>query len=227
MSLALYISEALNCSKSRVLSVDNPVPIPMSELVVNDLIDTQLFLADGLGGYSALSGADGVTVKIGIGDLTSREPVWLSQVWNQITSGWDGVISLQSTDLIALFNGRSVMTASLRIKIVDANNHEQTFGLWPFKFWGIGIAPSTTPDVPVNSTDGEFAIPNAVDAVTVTGLNLSAVPRRVFPVVRKPVGGENLFPTIVQGSITTDGFTVDLGGATDSDQYKLEYLLIF
>src|SRR6185312_2287091 len=121
MSLALYISEALNCSKSRVLAVDNPVPIPMSELVVNDLIDTQLFLADGRGGYSALSGADGVTVKIGIGDLTGREPVWLSQVWNRITNGWDGVISLQSTDLIALFNGRSVMTASLRIKIVDAN----------------------------------------------------------------------------------------------------------
>jgi hypothetical protein len=227
MSLALYISEALNCSKSRVLSVDNPVPIPMSELVVNDLIDTQLFLADGLGGYSALSGADGVTVKIGIGDLTSREPVWLSQVWNQITNGWDGVISLQSTDLIALFNGRSVMTASLRIKILDANNHEQTFGLWPFKFWGIGISPDTTPDIPADSMDGEFDIPNTADTVTVTGLNLTAVPRRVFPAIRKPVGGANRFPTVVQNSITTDGFTVDLGGATDSDQYKLEYLLIF
>lgn len=225
--LALYMSAALDCSKSRVFSVDNPVPVPMSELVVNDLVDTELFIADGQGGYSALSGADGVTVKVGIGDLTSREPVWLSQVWNQIANGWEGTLSLQSTPLIALFAGRNVMTASLRIKIIDADNHEQTFGLWPFKFWGIGIAPTTTPDVPTDSQDGEFAIPNGADTVIVTGLNLSAVPRRVFPVIRKPVGGENLFPSVVQDSITTDGFTVDLGGATDSNQYKLEYLLIF
>jgi hypothetical protein len=229
MSLALYISEALDCSRSRVFSIDNPVPIPMSELVVNDLIDTQLFLVDGQGGYSALSGADGVTVKVGIGDLTTAEPVWLSQVWNQNinSNGWTGTVSLQSSGLVTILSGRNVATLSFRVKIIDTNNHEQTFALLPFKFWGIGIASSTTPDVPVDSTDGEFAIVNGADTVTVTGLNLSAVPRRVFPVVRKPVGGENLFPTVVQDSITTDGFTVDLGGETDSDQYKLEYLLIF
>jgi hypothetical protein len=199
----------------------------MSELVINDLLETELFIVDGQGGYSAPSGADGVTVKVGIGDLTSTEPVWLSQVWNAIDNGWSGVVSLQSAPLLALFAGRNVMTASFRIKIVDADNHEQTFALLPFKLWGIGIASSTTPDVPDDSTDGEFAIPDGADTVTVTGLNISAVPRRVFPVVRKPSGGENLFPTVVQGSITTDGFTVDLGGETDSGLYKLEYLLIF
>lgn len=225
--LALYISEALNCCNSRVFAVDNPAPVPMSELVINDLLETDLFLVDGQGGYSALSGADGVTVKVGIGDLTSAEPVWLSQVWNSITNGWTGVVSLQSAPLIALLAGRNVMTASFRVKIVDADNHEQTYALLPFKFWGIGISPNTTPDIPADSMDGEFAIPNGSATVTVTGLNLSAVPRRVFAVVRKPVGGENLFPTVVQGSITTDGFTADLGGATDSSLYKLEYLLIF
>jgi len=227
--LALYISEALNCSNSRVFSAENPSPVPMSELVVNDLLDTQLFLVDGQGGYSALSGADGVTVKVGIGNLTSAEPVWMSQVWNQNedNNGWGGVVSLQDSDVIALLAGRSSATLSFRVKIVDANNHEQTFALLPFKLWGIGISTDAVPDIPEDSMDGEFSIPNAADTVTVTGLNLTAVPRRVFPVVRKPVGGYNLFPTVVQDSITTDGFQVQLSGQTDSNQYKLEYLLIF
>lgn len=225
--LELYISEALDCSKSRVFNVTNPVPTPMSELVINDLLETNLFLVDGQGGYSALSGADGVTVKVGIGDLTTTEPVWLSQIWNQIDNGWTGAVSLQSTPLIALLNGRNFFTASFRIKIVDADNHEQTFALLPFKFWGIGIASSTTPDVPTDATSGSIAIGNAADTVTVTGLNLSQVPRHVFPVVRKPSGGFNLFATVVQSSITTDGFQVALSAATDSTSYVLEYLLIF
>lgn len=227
--LSLYISEVLDCSKSRVFSVTNPVPVPMSELVINDLLETVLFIVDGQGGYSTLSGADGVTVKVGIGDLTSTEPVWLSQVWNQNddANGWTGVVSLQDSGLVTILSGRSFATFSFRVKIIDADNHEQTFALLPFKFWGIGIAASTTPDVPDDSTDGVFDIPNGADTVTVTGLNLSAVPRRVFPVVRKPSAGFNLFATVVQDSITTGGFQVELSGETDSDQYKLEYLLIF
>jgi len=227
--LTLYISEALDCSRSRVFSVVNPVPVPMSELTINDLLETQLFLVDGLGDYSERSGADGATVKVGIGNLTDTEPVWLSQVWNtnEDNNGWNGVVSLQTEELAALFDGRNVMTASFRVKVVDAENHEQTFALLPFKLWGIGISSTTEPDIPEDSMDGSFSIPNAVSTVTVTGLGLSAVPRRVFPVVRKPDGGFNLFATLVQNSITTDGFEVELSGETDSDQYKLEYLLIF
>lgn len=78
----------------------------------------------------------------------------------------------------------------------------------------------------VQKQRGTQAIASGADAVTVTGLALAAVPFQVLVSIRKPAGGLNLFATVRDGSITTDGFTVDLSGATDAATYKLDYLLI-
>ena len=75
---------------------------------------------------------------------------------------------------------------------------------------------------------GTFSIGNLADSGTVTGLNLasSVIPRRIFPKVRKPAGGLNMFANIVDGTMTQDGFDFTLSGETDSADYKLDYLIV-
>ncbi|MCE0484361.1 MAG: hypothetical protein LV479_09010 [Methylacidiphilales bacterium] len=73
---------------------------------------------------------------------------------------------------------------------------------------------------------GTKAIGAGADSVAVTGLGLPSVPAQVLVTVRKVTGGLNLFATVRDDSITTDGFTVDLSAATNAATYKLDYLVI-
>ncbi len=75
---------------------------------------------------------------------------------------------------------------------------------------------------------GTFQIDNLASSGTVTGLQLDSglIPRRVFPRVRKPSGGFNMFACIVDGTVTSDGFQFTLTGQTDSANYFLDYLMI-
>jgi hypothetical protein len=225
--LAIYINEALDVSRSRVFSVDNPVPIPAPEMVVGDAPIVGLYIVDGQGGYSAVSGADGTTVKVAIGDLTSAEPVWMNSAWMQIANGWTGILSTNTDEVAALLNGRNVATLSLRIVIVDPQGNPRTYALMPFRLWGIGIPTDMSASLPEGAQSGQFPIPDGVDAVTVTGLNLTAVPRHVIPFMIKPAGGANFYPSLIDETKTTDGFQIDLQGETDSANYKLGYFLIF
>jgi len=70
-------------------------------------------------------------------------------------------------------------------------------------------------------------IPNGVDTFSVTGLALPAIPARVLPHVRITSGGLVLHANVVNGTITTDGFTVQLSGVTDSADYILDYSYVF
>jgi hypothetical protein len=78
----------------------------------------------------------------------------------------------------------------------------------------------------VQKISGTKAIASGADTVTVSGLGLAAVPGQVLVTMRKVSGGLNLFATVRSDSITTDGFTVDLSGATDTTTYQLDYLAI-
>lgn len=225
--LALYISEALDCDKSRVFSVDNTISIPMTEMVFGESRAVKLYIVDGQGGYDAVSGAVGTTVKVGIGDLNADDPVWLNTSWTRIANGWQGVIAPNIQAVYNLFAGQNFITVSLRIQIIDAAGDKENYALLPFRLWRLGISTTILPTPPEDAQSGYFPIPNAADFVTVTGLNLSAVPRGVMPFMVKPAGGFNIFPTLVNGTITTDGFTVDFNGSTDSNQYQLFYFLTF
>jgi hypothetical protein len=73
---------------------------------------------------------------------------------------------------------------------------------------------------------GTQAIASGADSITVSGLALVSAPGQVLVTVRKVTGGLNLFATVRDDSITTDGFTADLSAATDAATYKLDYLTI-
>jgi hypothetical protein len=73
---------------------------------------------------------------------------------------------------------------------------------------------------------GTQTIASGADSVTVSGLGLASVPGQVLVTVRKATGGLNLFATVRDDSITTDGFAADLSGVTDGSTYKLDYLVV-
>jgi hypothetical protein len=73
---------------------------------------------------------------------------------------------------------------------------------------------------------GTQAMASGVDSIAVTGLGLPSVPAQVLVTVRKLTGGLNLFATVRDDSVTTDGFTADLSALTDAATYKLDYLAI-
>jgi hypothetical protein len=73
---------------------------------------------------------------------------------------------------------------------------------------------------------GTVALASGVDSAVVSGLGLGSIPAQVLVTVRKPTGGLNLFATVRGNSVTTDGFTIDLSGATDATTYGVDYLVV-
>jgi hypothetical protein len=67
---------------------------------------------------------------------------------------------------------------------------------------------------------------NGVTGGVVSGLGLSFGPVRAIATVSRPAGGLILIATVDPASITTDGFTFQLSGMTDSANYVLDYILI-
>ena len=74
---------------------------------------------------------------------------------------------------------------------------------------------------------GTYAIGNNAGGVTVTGLGLSAVPSLVQVWIIKQAGQLNISAWYIDGTATTDGFTVEFNATTDSTFYKLGYVLYF
>lgn len=71
---------------------------------------------------------------------------------------------------------------------------------------------------------GTVTIPAGVASLKVEGLGLACTPSRVLCTVAAPAGGRSLFASIVAGTLTADGFTVDLSGPTSTTPgYKLHW----
>lgn len=96
-----------------------------------------------------------------------------------------------------------------------------------------GFVDDSDTDVPpVSAVDtsnisGEFAIPEGVEEVEVTGLEMPSVPSQIVVSVRKPEGGFNVFASVIKDTPTKTGFRVALSGVTDSDEYVLVYIALF
>ena len=73
---------------------------------------------------------------------------------------------------------------------------------------------------------GTVAINNGESVVTLSGLELGFVPSGVLVTTSKPTGGDNLFATVREDSVTEDGFIVDLSAPADGDAYELSYLVV-
>lgn len=160
----------------------------------------------------------------------STETAWLSSSWTRFAgppAGWTGLLSPNGLKVFQLFNGKSSISPTLEIRVTDASGNPRSYASIPFKLLQTLIPTTSLSTTLETSVDGVFAIPNGVDQVTIEDLGLTLVPRRIALVMIKPAGGLNIFPSLVDGSESTDGFTVDLSGMTDNSNYKLGYILLF
>lgn len=225
MAFNLYIAENLDPAKSVVNSRLQACPIPMRQLVFGETIATNLYIVDGSGNFSEASGADGSTVKVGIG-IPGNDPVWLNTAWTAVDDGWSGVLSPNTQDLLDLFDDGTFADLFFEVEVTNAQGQKSKYCSVPVRVAKrvINAAAATTPLD--DSTDGQVAIDEGSDVVTVTGLDLAQSPRRVMVIVRKPAGGLNLYASVV-GTPDMDGFTVNLNGQTDSPDYILDYIIIF
>lgn len=76
------------------------------------------------------------------------------------------------------------------------------------------------------SATGTMSLGSGVDSGEVNNLVLGFTPGLALLTIIKPAGGENLYASVVDGSLSSAGFRFEIGpGETDSDGYKLHYLL--
>lgn len=73
---------------------------------------------------------------------------------------------------------------------------------------------------------GELALPSGQASGSVTGLALGFTPVRVMVVIRKPAGGYQIWVSIVDGTLTTDGFDFELSAPPPDSSYILDYIII-
>ena len=66
-------------------------------------------------------------------------------------------------------------------------------------------------------------IPAGVDHFTAAGLAFPAIPARVLPHVRIPAAGDNIEAHVVDGTITADGFDIQLSAVTPDGDYVLDF----
>lgn len=231
MALNLYLSSKASPRGSFVISQTNPTAQAMRDLVLGDVIAANLFIVDGAGGFDAISGAAGSSVIAAIG-TPGFDPVWVNSTWTAISSpylGWSGQIAANTDALAALYVGKqNPLELEFAIRVKDISGNPIVFANPIIKIWNRLIDDDLVSTNPFNNSgDGAFAIPNGVDVGVVSGLGLSLIPRRVLVSIRKPAGGLAISASVVDGTITTDGFIFNLSGQTDSGLYRLDYILLF
>lgn len=226
MALNIFISAVANPRGSIVISQSNPVAVAFRDMVLEDVHAANIYLVDGAGTYDARSGAAGSSVVASIG-VPGSTPVWVNSNWTLITNGWAGQIAVNTLALAALFTGTNPIELELEIKITDSSGNPISFANPLIKIWNRLNTGQLSTNPFVSAGDGEFAIADQSDMGTVTGLALSLLPRRVMVSVRKPMGGLNLFASVVAGTISLDGFQFNLSGAADLSTYKLDYILLY
>ena len=153
---------------------------------------------------------------------------------------WDGKLNLDTTELAGALLDRPEVDVFIDIELqnglADDSAERMTFRI-PAKvlkqaYCGIEAVP--VPGTPAYPAPGQVVIKvcgtqtigSGDSSLEVTGLELAFTPARVLVSVRKPAGGDNLFATIRDESISPDGFTVDLSAPAPAAGYKLDYLLI-
>ncbi len=104
-----------------------------------------------------------------------------------------------------------------------SNHYVGTCVTFTYAFAGSAI----TAIVPVTEEEDmpsrSFSIPSGVDTFPVTGQAWPSIPVRVLPHVRIPADGDNIEAHVVDGTITADGFTIQLTGVTPAVGYYLDY----
>lgn len=221
MANKIYLSsKASNPRGAVVISETNPTPSRLRDLSLLDARATNLYIVDGEGDFDAISGDEDASVVVAIGE-EGEDPLWTNTLWTPISDGWSGKIEA-SAAIADLFDGTNPLALEISFTVTSEAGDPLVYANPLINIWNRYIHPFG------NYRDNEWPVPAFADTGSVTGLGLPMVPRRVMvSPLRRPAGGLVIIPTVVDGSISADGFDFELSGQTDSADYLLDYVLIY
>lgn len=87
---------------------------------------------------------------------------------------------------------------------------------------GSGVGNSS---LPAWAYSGSKVINSGDSFVTITGQGWSSIPDSILVSVVKPAGGDNLYATVREETITTDGFVADLSASAPDVGYSLSFFV--
>lgn len=233
-----FNTDAASPKSSLIKSVSNFAHADAPEFTLGEVLPVRLYLASpsATNGYDPLSGSSSLAINVGLGQAGSSAgfdafTTWTPIMSNGIPVGWTGTLYFNTVNLANAFSisgggYRSSVPATLEFSYTDGSGGKVIFGSPNIRVINCILPPGNNNSQSME-INGSVSIPNGVDSATITGLALVASPRLVACTVLKPASGLNLFASAVSGTITTDGFTYNLSGVTDSENYNLVYKLIF
>jgi hypothetical protein len=142
--------------------------------------------------------------------------------------GYLGIVDLNTTELHTALYGKASIDVEIDVEVQNADNTQRiSFRITATvkrESYKDGDLPTPVyPSFPRGTVD--LAGVDSVD-VDLTPFGLSAAPAQILLSIRKPTGGDTLFASVRDATLSAAGFTADLSAAPASEGYKLDYLVI-
>lgn len=149
--LAIYCNvNARTPEDALVVSETYQVPIPETfDFVRGDQVNLSVYLTDGVGGFDAISGAAGYTLKVAVGEPGGTVAA-MQDTWNTMTNGWGAYLDLNTQGVINLLNGQASVRTKLEIEVTDGSGKVRTYGQRTIRLLNQTISGSSAVPTPVS-----------------------------------------------------------------------------
>jgi len=149
MAQGIYINVASqNPAAAFVISELNPTPVEFYTIVLGDNNAFNIYLVDGAGSFSTISGTAGYAISFLIGRLGATAVV-AQGTWTLTTSGWTASVDFNTVDLAALFGGAEQIEAYAQITFTGPDATVRTYGQSKIIVQNYIVTPGSGIPVPV------------------------------------------------------------------------------
>ena len=150
---------------------------------------------------------------------------------------YQALLDLNTSEITAALDGQKSITARVNVEIETAENTQRLtyqfdVTIQKQSYGGEASPTPGTPTYPVPAQlvvklRGTVALTPGQQVILITGLNLGSAPAQILPSLRKPAAGADaLSLNVLDNSLSTDGFAVELSAPVPAAGYNLDYLVI-
>jgi len=126
----------------------NPQPVEFYTLVISDDPTLNLFVVDGYGDFSDISGAGGYSVELLIGRI-NETAVAAQATWSGITNGWTADLDLETVELLALLGDETEIEAFAQVTITDPDARPRTYAQQRIRIENRILSPGSGTPTPI------------------------------------------------------------------------------
>lgn len=150
---------------------------------------------------------------------------------------YQALLNLNTEELLTDLGSQKSITARVNVEIQNPDDSQRLsyqfdVTIQEAAYDGEASPTPGTPQYPVptqlvTKLCGSVALTQGQQVIPITGMNLGSVPSVVLCSIRKPAAGADaLAGNVIAGTLTTDGFSVELGAPVPAAGYVLDYLVI-